>query len=207
MAAAAVTWLEGGDNEQVAHAVALTIQGMLGLICDPVAGLVEIPCAYRNATGSCERRGCRGNGPRRAGLPDPGRPGRRRDGRRRNEDGRPVPGDGARRTGGHDADGTGDCRRAPGWTELVQLQRKGTYETARDRPGSDPRNRLNRWGGHEDAVSTGARMVLGILLGAALRLGAILGLLAEDAAEADRRCSAPRWAPPRWCSRACVNLL
>ena len=49
MAAAAVTWLEGGDNEQVATA-ALTIQGMLGLICDPVAGLVEIPCAYRNAS-------------------------------------------------------------------------------------------------------------------------------------------------------------
>lgn len=50
MAAAAVTWLEGGTPEQVAHAVALTVQGMLGLICDPVAGLVEIPCVYRNAS-------------------------------------------------------------------------------------------------------------------------------------------------------------
>jgi len=50
MASAAVTWLEGGTPGQVAQAVALTIQGMLGLICDPVAGLVEIPCAYRNAT-------------------------------------------------------------------------------------------------------------------------------------------------------------
>ncbi len=50
MAAAAVTWLEGGSNEQVGTAVALTIQGMLGLICDPVAGLVEIPCTYRNAS-------------------------------------------------------------------------------------------------------------------------------------------------------------
>lgn len=50
MAAAAVTWLEGGSPEQVSQAVALTIQGMLGLICDPVAGLVEIPCAYRNAS-------------------------------------------------------------------------------------------------------------------------------------------------------------
>ena len=50
MAAAAVTWLEGGSDAQVATAVALTIQGMLGLICDPVAGLVEIPCAYRNAS-------------------------------------------------------------------------------------------------------------------------------------------------------------
>ena len=50
MAAAAVTHLEGGTQEQVAQAVAFTLQGMLGLICDPVAGLVEIPCAYRNAT-------------------------------------------------------------------------------------------------------------------------------------------------------------
>jgi L-serine dehydratase len=50
MAAAAVTWLEGGTPAQVGTAVALTLQGMLGLICDPVAGLVEIPCAYRNAT-------------------------------------------------------------------------------------------------------------------------------------------------------------
>ncbi len=50
MSSAAITYLEGGDPEQVGHAVALTLQGMLGLICDPVAGLVEIPCAYRNAT-------------------------------------------------------------------------------------------------------------------------------------------------------------
>ncbi len=50
MSAAAIVHLEGGTSEQVSHAVALTLQGMLGLICDPVAGLVEIPCAYRNAT-------------------------------------------------------------------------------------------------------------------------------------------------------------
>jgi len=50
MASAAITWLEGGTREQVAQAIALTLQGMLGLICDPVAGLVEIPCAYRNAS-------------------------------------------------------------------------------------------------------------------------------------------------------------
>ena len=50
MAAAAVTHIEGGTAEQVGEAIALTVQGMLGLICDPVAGLVEIPCAYRNAT-------------------------------------------------------------------------------------------------------------------------------------------------------------
>jgi L-serine dehydratase len=50
MAAAAVTHLEGGSPEQVSQAIALTLQGMLGLICDPVAGLVEMPCAYRNAS-------------------------------------------------------------------------------------------------------------------------------------------------------------
>ena len=50
MAAAAVTHIEGGSPQQVAQAIAITLQGMLGLICDPVAGLVEIPCAYRNAT-------------------------------------------------------------------------------------------------------------------------------------------------------------
>ena len=54
MSAAAVTHLEGGSPEQVSQAVALTLQGMLGLICDPVAGLVEIPCAYRNATAAVQ---------------------------------------------------------------------------------------------------------------------------------------------------------
>jgi L-serine dehydratase len=50
MGAAAVCWLGGGDNDQVATAVALALQGMLGLICDPIGGLVEIPCIYRNAS-------------------------------------------------------------------------------------------------------------------------------------------------------------
>ncbi|MFQ5891014.1 MAG: L-serine ammonia-lyase, iron-sulfur-dependent, subunit alpha, partial [Gemmatimonadota bacterium] len=54
MAAAAVTHLEEGTPEQVGQAIALTLQGMLGLICDPVAGLVEIPCAYRNATAAVQ---------------------------------------------------------------------------------------------------------------------------------------------------------
>ena len=54
MAAAAVTHIEGGTPEQVSQSVALTIQGMLGLICDPIAGLVEIPCAYRNATAAIQ---------------------------------------------------------------------------------------------------------------------------------------------------------
>ena len=39
----------GGTPEQVGHAVAMTIKNMLGLVCDPVAGLVEVPCIKRNA--------------------------------------------------------------------------------------------------------------------------------------------------------------
>ncbi len=54
MAAAAVTHLEGGTAEEVGQSIALTVQGMLGLICDPVADLVEIPCAYRNATAAVQ---------------------------------------------------------------------------------------------------------------------------------------------------------
>jgi L-serine dehydratase len=54
MAAAAITYLEGGTPEEVSQAIALTLQGMLGLICDPVAGLVEIPCAYRNASATVQ---------------------------------------------------------------------------------------------------------------------------------------------------------
>jgi len=40
----------GGTVDQIFNAVAITIQCMLGLICDPVAGLVEIPCVVRNAS-------------------------------------------------------------------------------------------------------------------------------------------------------------
>ena len=51
MAAAAGVEVLGGTPRQAAHAVALTMQGTLGLICDPLGGLVEVPCVYRNATG------------------------------------------------------------------------------------------------------------------------------------------------------------
>ena len=51
MAAAAGVEVLGGTPEQVSHAVALTMQGTLGLVCDPLGGLVEVPCVYRNATG------------------------------------------------------------------------------------------------------------------------------------------------------------
>lgn len=54
MGAAAVTWMTGGTNEQVSTAVALALQGMLGLICDPIGGLVEIPCIYRNASAAMQ---------------------------------------------------------------------------------------------------------------------------------------------------------
>jgi L-serine dehydratase len=54
MSSAAVAWLSGGTHEQVATAVALTLQGMLGLICDPIGGLVEIPCIYRNASAAMQ---------------------------------------------------------------------------------------------------------------------------------------------------------
>jgi L-serine dehydratase len=54
MGAAAVCWIAGGTSEQVATAVALSLQGMLGLICDPIGGLVEIPCIYRNASAAMQ---------------------------------------------------------------------------------------------------------------------------------------------------------
>ena len=52
VAAGAATEMLGGSPKQVGHAVALTMQGMLGLVCDPLGGLVELPCVFRNATGS-----------------------------------------------------------------------------------------------------------------------------------------------------------
>ena len=52
MAAAAATEMLGGTPAQAGHAVALTMQGMLGLVCDPLGGLVELPCVFRNATGA-----------------------------------------------------------------------------------------------------------------------------------------------------------
>lgn len=51
MAAAALTELMGGSPQQCADACAIVIASQLGLVCDPVAGLVEIPCIKRNASG------------------------------------------------------------------------------------------------------------------------------------------------------------
>lgn len=49
MAAAAVT-LCGGTSAQVGNAVSITLMNCMGLVCDPVAGLVQMPCSYRNAS-------------------------------------------------------------------------------------------------------------------------------------------------------------
>lgn len=49
MSAGALVQILGGTNKQMVHAVALALKNVLGLTCDPVAGLVEIPCVKRNA--------------------------------------------------------------------------------------------------------------------------------------------------------------
>lgn len=52
MAAGAMTYLQGGDSEQIIHAAAISLKSLLGLVCDPVAGLVEVPCVKRNVIGA-----------------------------------------------------------------------------------------------------------------------------------------------------------
>lgn len=52
MVAGALAYLRGGDNECIAHASALALKSLLGLVCDPVAGLVEVPCVKRNVIGA-----------------------------------------------------------------------------------------------------------------------------------------------------------
>lgn len=50
MGAGAIVYCLGGNIDQIFNAVAITVQCMLGLVCDPVAGLVEVPCVVRNAS-------------------------------------------------------------------------------------------------------------------------------------------------------------
>lgn len=52
MAAAAVVEILGGRPEEALHASAMTLKNILGLVCDPIAGLVECPCVKRNAIGT-----------------------------------------------------------------------------------------------------------------------------------------------------------
>ena len=58
MAAAGIVQLMGGTAKQAVNAASSALQNMIGLICDPVAGLVEIPCAYRNATAAVQAVAC-----------------------------------------------------------------------------------------------------------------------------------------------------
>lgn len=52
MAAAGLAYLQGGDGNQIADAAAFALKNMLGLACDPVGGLVEVPCIKRNVSGA-----------------------------------------------------------------------------------------------------------------------------------------------------------
>jgi L-serine dehydratase len=54
MAAAAFTLLMNGTDEQAVSACGFALMNMMGLVCDPVNGLVEIPCVYRNAAGAAQ---------------------------------------------------------------------------------------------------------------------------------------------------------
>lgn len=58
MAAAALVHIMGGTGEQMAHACAIALSNVLGLVCDPVAGLVEVPCVNRNVMGAVNALSC-----------------------------------------------------------------------------------------------------------------------------------------------------
>lgn len=58
MAAGAMVHLKGGNTEQIAHASAMALKNLLGLVCDPVAGLVEVPCVKRNVIGAVNALSC-----------------------------------------------------------------------------------------------------------------------------------------------------
>ena len=50
--AGAAVYLKGGDNNQIIHGAAMALKNLLGLACDPVGGLVEVPCVKRNTIGA-----------------------------------------------------------------------------------------------------------------------------------------------------------
>ncbi|MGN0132338.1 MAG: L-serine ammonia-lyase, iron-sulfur-dependent, subunit alpha [Lachnospiraceae bacterium] len=58
MAAGALVHLKGGDAVQIAQAAAMALKNLLGLVCDPVAGLVEVPCVKRNVIGAVNALSC-----------------------------------------------------------------------------------------------------------------------------------------------------
>ena len=58
MAAGALTSLRGGTAGQIGHAVAMALKNLMGLVCDPIAGLVEVPCVKRNVAGAMNAVSC-----------------------------------------------------------------------------------------------------------------------------------------------------
>ena len=58
MAAGMLTALRGGSCAQIGHAAAMALKNLLGLVCDPVAGLVEVPCVKRNVIGAVNAVSC-----------------------------------------------------------------------------------------------------------------------------------------------------
>ena len=54
MAAPALVQLQGGTPRQMAHACAMAVKNLMGLVCDPVGGLVEVPCVKRNVIGAMD---------------------------------------------------------------------------------------------------------------------------------------------------------
>ena len=58
MAAGALAALKGGDNVQIGNAVAMALKNLMGLVCAPVAGLVEVPCVKRNVVGAVNAITC-----------------------------------------------------------------------------------------------------------------------------------------------------
>jgi L-serine dehydratase len=58
MAAGALVQIRGGTGDQIAQAAAMALKNLLGLVCDPVAGLVEVPCVKRNVVGAVNALSC-----------------------------------------------------------------------------------------------------------------------------------------------------
>ena len=52
MTAGAICYIKGGDTDQIGHACAMALKNLMGLVCDPVGGLVEVPCVKRNVGGA-----------------------------------------------------------------------------------------------------------------------------------------------------------
>lgn len=58
MVSGAMAYLNGGDSESIAHAAAMSLKNLLGLVCDTVGGLVEVPCIKRNVVGAVNAIAC-----------------------------------------------------------------------------------------------------------------------------------------------------